>query len=405
MTKAAIIGLVCASLFAAVPSWAATLESPAPAATLSGIGFISGWKCDAGEITVRINDGGHIPVATGQPRADTRIACGTIDNGFITQINWNFLGTGTHTAVAYDDGVEFSRSTFTVVTTGEEYLPDAEGMCVVPDFPAPGENASFVWNTSTQHLELTDVGSHVPAPSGGLRHAFDGVWDFTLTYAGTCARRPPASFWLSIERSSILIAGQPVSGSFSVLDTGQIEGNISFAEGPHLVSVSGFLTGQGGTGQWFSFQTCVGQWSARKRTGSDPPPSPESGRAQLRKLLGTWRIFYGSPDAYDEWTFAGRMEATEDGSPVLVGTFDSLDRIDEVGVFLTGNPEYEYMAFYFDIYEDDLGNTCESVFLNLISPTRLSGRAYGAELYDDLTCGPIQGQGLPVTGERIRAPQ
>lgn len=260
-----ILLLVCL-LLAGSPVWAANLESPAQGATLSGIGFISGWKCDAGEITVTINDGGHIPVATGQPRADTRIACGTIDNGFITQINWNFLGTGTHSIVAYDDGVKFASSTFTVVTTGEEFLSDAEGECIVPDFPAPGENASFAWNTSTQHLELTDVGSHVPAPGGGLRHAFDGVWDFTLTYAGTCARRPPSSFWLSIERSYIQTASLTEdSAGITVLDTGQIEGHVSFVTGPHLVSVSGFLTNIGGLGTWFSFGTCVGQWTARKR--------------------------------------------------------------------------------------------------------------------------------------------
>ena len=251
-------------LFTTVPGWAATLESPANGATLSGIGFISGWKCDAGEITVTINDGGHIPVATDQPRADTRIVCGTIHNGFITQINWNFLSDGEHTVTAYDDGVQFASSVFTVVTTGEEFLPDAEGQCVVPDFPAPGENASFAWNTSTQHLELTDVGSHVPAPDGAPRHAFDGAWQFELTYGGRCASPPGRFYAIVIEQSSYVLVGAPRSGSFAVLDTGQIEGHISDRDNIQLLSLSGTLTGERGQGIWFSHSTCVGEWTVEK---------------------------------------------------------------------------------------------------------------------------------------------
>lgn len=101
---------------------AAVLESPANGANLSGIGFISGWKCDAGDITVPLNGGRHIPLTEEQPRAEVRHVCGTVNHGFIIQINWALLGDGEHTAVAYDDGVEFVRSTFMVVTTGEEFL-------------------------------------------------------------------------------------------------------------------------------------------------------------------------------------------------------------------------------------------------------------------------------------------
>ena len=135
----------------------ATLESPAQGAIVSGLGFISGWKCDAGTITVRLNDGGPLAVAAGQPRVDTRLICGTVHNGFITQVNWNHLGAGTHTAVAYDDGVEFARHTFTVGSTGEEFLSGVTVTVDVSDFPAPGETGRFVWNESTQHLELSEV--------------------------------------------------------------------------------------------------------------------------------------------------------------------------------------------------------------------------------------------------------
>ena len=146
---------------------ARVLESPADGALVSGLGFISGWKCNAGQITVTLDGGRPIPVATEQPRADTLPACGTIQNGFITQTNWHHLGAGPHMAVAYDNGVEFARSTFTVGTTATEFLEGVEAACRVADFPRPGSNGRFTWNESTQHLELAEAGSHVQLVASG----------------------------------------------------------------------------------------------------------------------------------------------------------------------------------------------------------------------------------------------
>ena len=147
------------------PAQGGVLENPGDGSKLSGLGFISGWKCNAGRITVTLNGGGHIPAATGQPRADTRIACGTINNGFITQMNWALLGDGTHTAVAYDDGVEFARSTFEVTTLGEEFVEGVDGVCRLVDFPALGETTLLEWNQATQHFEIgREDGSLPPAP-------------------------------------------------------------------------------------------------------------------------------------------------------------------------------------------------------------------------------------------------
>ena len=135
-----------------------SLESPAPGATVSGLGFFSGWKCDAAHITVQIDNRPPVAVAMGMPREDTQATCqGEVNNGFIVQTNWNWLEAGTHTAVAYDNGREFARSTFTVGTTGEEFLEDLSVSVDVPNFPAPGETGRFVWNESTQHLELAEV--------------------------------------------------------------------------------------------------------------------------------------------------------------------------------------------------------------------------------------------------------
>ena len=163
---------------------AGVLESPAAGAAVSGIGFLSGWKCDAQDITIRVDGGTPIAVAMDIPRADTRSTCGReINNGFIMQTNWNWLSEGTHTAVAYDNGVEFARSTFTVGTTGEEFLKGITVSVDVPNFPAPGETGRFVWNESTQHLELAEVISEPeipqPPPSQLDFEVFRGNWAFT----------------------------------------------------------------------------------------------------------------------------------------------------------------------------------------------------------------------------------
>ena len=158
-----VLGILCV-VFAAVPGWAATLESPANGAVLSGLGFISGWKCDAGQITVTINGGGHIPVAMAQPRGDIRHICGTLHHGFITQWNWALLGDGVHTLTAYDDGLEFAHVTFTVRTTGAEFLKGASGQCYAIDFPSPGEHALLEWEESTQHFELVEIGDDYRHP-------------------------------------------------------------------------------------------------------------------------------------------------------------------------------------------------------------------------------------------------
>lgn len=133
---------LCFGLLILAPSLvhAATLENPRNGSFYSGLGVISGWKCEAnGPLTVRFNDGDAIPLAYLNERGDTATACGDTNNGFVAIMNWAILGDGTHTAVAYDNGEEFARSTFTVATTGEPYVTGAVGECRVPDFPAPGE--------------------------------------------------------------------------------------------------------------------------------------------------------------------------------------------------------------------------------------------------------------------------
>ena len=148
---------------------AATLGVPGEGTTLSGVGVISGWKCEAtGDLTVRFfADGSPVSVAGidtfpllyGSARPDVRDtgACPDVDVGFVAVWNWGNLDDGAYTAVVYDDGVEFDSNTFTVVTTGEAFRTDLVGECTLEQFPDPGDTARFVWNTGTQHLEMVSV--------------------------------------------------------------------------------------------------------------------------------------------------------------------------------------------------------------------------------------------------------
>jgi hypothetical protein len=65
--------------------------------------------------------------------------------------------------VAYDNGVEFARSTFTVMTTGEEFLIGASARVEVEDFPSPGETTVLEWNQSTQHFEIVEIRGSTPS--------------------------------------------------------------------------------------------------------------------------------------------------------------------------------------------------------------------------------------------------
>ena len=137
----------------------ARLGVPGPHTPVSGIGVISGWKCDAGALTVRFDGGEPIPVLYGAERADVlnEGACDHANVGFVSIMNWGNLDDGEHTAVVYDDGVEFGRSVFTVRRFRDAFVRGASLTLPVQDFPHQGDNAVFTWSQATQHLELADA--------------------------------------------------------------------------------------------------------------------------------------------------------------------------------------------------------------------------------------------------------
>ncbi len=168
MTKTAISGFLCASLLAVASAHthAAMLESPPRGRTVSGLGFISGWKCNASDITLRINGGEPIPVLYGNDRLDTHVSrggpCDHQDTGFILQVNWAELGDGAHAIELFDEDSSFAHREFYVTTFGEPFVENAAGSCEIPDFPEQGETARFTWNEATQHLELSKFVARMP---------------------------------------------------------------------------------------------------------------------------------------------------------------------------------------------------------------------------------------------------
>ena len=141
---------------------AASLETPKQGSFYSGIGVIRGWKCAAnGELTVRFNGGDPILLVYGSTRPDVLNAgaCVTDDVGFVAIWNWAILGDGTHTAVAYDDGVEFARSTFQAarLVADKDYVPGLSGRFRARDFPDPGVNTLLRWNEDVQGFVIEGV--------------------------------------------------------------------------------------------------------------------------------------------------------------------------------------------------------------------------------------------------------
>ena len=137
------------------------LENPGTDSFQSGIGVLSGWVCEAEEVELEITraDGAVVlePASYGTARPDTAGVCGDTDNGFGVLFNWNRLGDGEHTVVAYVDGEELGRATVRVTTLGAEFLRGVAGECVVEDFPQSGETVTLEWQQNSQNFVITQV--------------------------------------------------------------------------------------------------------------------------------------------------------------------------------------------------------------------------------------------------------
>ena len=131
----------------------AMLENPSLGSSQSGIGIISGWACEAGQIVIELA-GTPVPAAYGTPRGDTQPVCGDANNGFVLLVNWNEFGAGEHEIRALADGVEFARTTIRVTTLGVAFLRDLQRTVVVPDFPHSGDTTTLRWEEALQNFVI-----------------------------------------------------------------------------------------------------------------------------------------------------------------------------------------------------------------------------------------------------------
>ncbi len=145
----ALLGLG-AAIVPAVAAAQGVLENPGANSAMGGISLVSGWHCSAGQITIAFDGGTPIEAAYGTTRDDTIPSCGDANNGFGLLWNYGLLGAGAHETVAYADGVEFGRASFTVTTLGVPFLPGAVGSAEALQFPGLGESLSLVWNQGLQ---------------------------------------------------------------------------------------------------------------------------------------------------------------------------------------------------------------------------------------------------------------
>ena len=140
------------------------LDNPSPGSFQSGLGAITGWVCEAEEITIEFEHGVTGAVSTftagyGTSRADTMAACGDADNGFSLLFNWNLLGNGLHTVRALADGEEFANVTVTVSTLGGEFVEGLYGEFMLDGFPGAEQTTTVEWEESLQNFVITGVES------------------------------------------------------------------------------------------------------------------------------------------------------------------------------------------------------------------------------------------------------
>jgi hypothetical protein len=158
------IGFLSVSLARQVAAQA-TLENPQPGSFQSGIGLISGWSCSSGVIVVI--DGQSILPAYGTGRLDAAPVCGGNSNvGFGLLLNYNLLGSGTHTAQLKVNGAAVgSPAAFTVTVPVGEFATGLAKTVPVTDFPSTGQTTTLVWQQSQQNFAIAGVSNSTTSSS------------------------------------------------------------------------------------------------------------------------------------------------------------------------------------------------------------------------------------------------
>ena len=143
------------------------IENPQPGAIETGITAITGWNCQATQITISIDGGAQTVVPYGSLRADTGDRCGgRINTGFSYLLNYNTLPPGSHRIQAFADGIPFASVTFNAINLGGEFLTGRAGEYWLNNFPDYGKRSRVTWQQSKQNFTITAMDTAVPPIDG-----------------------------------------------------------------------------------------------------------------------------------------------------------------------------------------------------------------------------------------------
>ena len=90
--RKALLSLAFVVALPAVLHAQSALEIPGPGSSVSGLGFVAGWKCSAGKLTYSVDNGPTAELIYGVSRGDVQGTCGHNHTGFIAEQNWNLTG-------------------------------------------------------------------------------------------------------------------------------------------------------------------------------------------------------------------------------------------------------------------------------------------------------------------------
>lgn len=150
------------AIYSDLPAPVLNAESPFEGQTLSGVGVIRGWVCDASSVEVQFDNLPLLAIAYGTSRADTIDLCEDDNNGYGAVFAWGLLGHGPHRARTFIDGVVVSDITFQVSGLDEPFVKGLEGVYELPDFSGPGESVTVQWSEADQNFII--VGHSIPEP-------------------------------------------------------------------------------------------------------------------------------------------------------------------------------------------------------------------------------------------------
>lgn len=176
------LSIILSSLWAAGALAQANLEIPQRGSVQSGISIVSGWVCDADRVEVAFDGGELIETAYGTTRQDTVDACGDDDNGFSLLWAYQLLGPGKHEVVAYADGVEFGRNSFSVTDISNGgFLREVFAQTRIQGFPDLAHDILLEWQQANQNFVITGyLDSMDSYDTAGVWDAIDAVGNETL---------------------------------------------------------------------------------------------------------------------------------------------------------------------------------------------------------------------------------